>query len=252
MSSKAFRLVDELKDASSPQAMRSSSRLPETSEAPGPAFEGNDLPSEGIYVTEITPLDDGEWVSVTLTEGKSCRHIRLLTQHYAELRPALGRITDVEAEILTEAGQLCGAIQKGMELLGYGAMSRRRLMQKLTARKFAPDIVVAAAVYLEDHGYLSAAQDAIRFAEQGVRKLWGPCRIKEDLFARGFPTEVVSEAMDALEDVDFSENCACAIQKKYGDIPEDNAEMKKMVAALMRLGYTSDQIREALRSYLGK
>jgi len=151
-----------------------------------------------------------------------------------------------QAEITEGEGRLSDAIRKSMELLGYGAMSQKKLIQKLTLRGFEPDVAMAAAAYLRSRGLLPETEDAVRFAEQGVRKLWGPRRIKEDLYARGFTAEAIDTAMDSLSRVDFVANCAKVISKKYGYLSEDPREAKKMVASLMRMGYTASQIKAAI------
>lgn len=254
MSPKAFRLVDQLSTAEKEQAPRArAARSPAPNVPKVKTDEVSVDPSAvvGTRITEITPMEGGAWMSVTLVtraaeEKPVRRYIHLLPEQYRVLSPAVGEVTLAYAETLEEAGKLCDAIRKGMELLGYGAMSRRRLIQKLTARGFGRETAEEAAAYLSDHGAFCEETDAIRFAEQGVRKLWGPRRIRDDLYARGFPTDVIAVAMDALEDVDFVENCGRVIVK-HGGIPRKQDEIKKMIAALMRLGYTSGQIREALR-----
>ena len=138
-------------------------------------------------------------------------------------------------------------LTKAAELLGYGAISPRRLSQKLLQRGYDADTVAAAIGYLTERGLLRESEDAVRFAEQGVRKLWGTRRIREDLYARGFSSDAIDEAMEALESVDFEENCAKVIRKKYGSAPEDPAELKKMTAALVRCGYTFSEIKAAVR-----
>ncbi len=142
---------------------------------------------------------------------------------------------------------MAAVLAKAAELLGYGAMSPRRLSQKLLQRGFDADTVEAAISYLTEHGFMRESEDAVRFAEQGARKLWGTRRIREDLYARKFSEEAIAEAMDALESVDFEANCAKVIQKKYGAPPKDPADLKKMTAALMRLGYTFTEIKAAMR-----
>lgn len=138
-------------------------------------------------------------------------------------------------------------LAKAAELLGYDAMSPRRLSQKLLQRGYDTDAVEAAIVYLTERGLLRESDDAVRFAEQGVRKLWGTRRIREDLYARGFSADAIDEAMEALKSVDFEGNCAKVIQKKYGSPPQDTAELKKMTAALVRCGYTFSEIKAAVR-----
>lgn len=201
----------------------------------------------GVIITEIVPMEEGEWVSVAIKEGRELRYVRLTLEQYAVLKPTVGEVCSAMVENLEQAGKLCDAVRKGMELLGYGAMSPKRMTQKLTLRGFDKETVTAAVNHLARHGLLPECDDAVRFAEQGVRKLWGPRRIREDLFARGFSTQSVTVAMESLEDVDFFENCTKVIEKKYGGIPEEPAKVPKMIAALIRLGYTSEQIREAMK-----
>lgn len=254
MSPKAFRLVDQLSPAEKEQAPRARAARSPSPNAPKAKVDEASVDLSvlvGTGIAEIMPMEGGAWMSVTLVtraaeEKPVRRYIHLLPEQYRVLSPAVGEVTLAYAETLEEAGKLCDAIRKGMELLGYGAMSRRRLIQKMTARGFGRETAEEAAAYLSDHGAFCEETDAIRFAEQGVRKLWGPRRIRDDLYARGFPTDVIAVAMDALEDVDFVENCGRVIVK-HGGIPKKQDEIKKMIAALMRLGYTSGQIREALR-----
>lgn len=158
--------------------------------------------------------------------------------------------TDVKPKKPTKEAKddpLEAVLLKAQELLGYGAMSPRRLSQKLLQRGFDEDIVAEAIRYLTDHGFMRESEDAVRFAEQGVRKLWGIRRIREDLYARRFSEQAIADALYVLENVDFEANCAKAIAKKYGSIPNEPSEIKKMTAALMRMGYSLSEIKAAMR-----
>ena len=62
--------------------------------------------------------------------------------------------------------------------------------------------------------------------------------------------EAVEEAMEEISDTDWEENCAAAIRKKYGEIPEDRGERQKLIAAMVRLGYDTDTVKEAMRTIL--
>jgi SOS response regulatory protein OraA/RecX len=66
----------------------------------------------------------------------------------------------------------------------------------------------------------------------------------------GFTREAVEEAMENISDTDWEENCAAAIRKKYGEIPEDRGERQKLIASMMRLVYDTDTIKEAMRAIL--
>jgi FMN phosphatase YigB (HAD superfamily) len=67
-----------------------------------------------------------------------------------------------------------------------------------------------------------------------------------------FPRVAVQARLEwcGLSDVDFAENGAAVIRKKYEEIPDDRAARQKLMAAMMRLGYDSGEIREAMRRIL--
>jgi SOS response regulatory protein OraA/RecX len=217
-----------------------------------------DLPPDTCAVLSVTPVGEGETVTVVLAlpdpEGKRAQRVRfcLLVEQYTELGVKTGEITPEEADALLDAGKLCGAIRRGISLLGYGDQSARRLAYKLTAKGVDRDIAVRATAYLAEKGYIREDDTAALRARGGVNKGWGKRRIREDLMAHGFTREAVEEAMEDLADTDWGENCAAAIRKKYGEIPEDKGERQKLIAAMMRLGYDTDTVREAMREILKK
>lgn len=217
-----------------------------------------DLPPDTCAVLSVTPMGEGETVTVVLAlpdpEGKKAQRVRfcLLVEQYAELGVKTGEITPEEADALLDAGRLCGAIRRGISLLGYGDQSARRLAYKLTAKGVDGDTAARATAYLTEKGYIREDDTATLRAEQDLRKGWGERRIREDLIAHGFTREAVEEAMESLSDTDWVENCTAAIRKKYGEIPEDKGERQKLIAAMMRLGYDTDTVREAMREILKK
>lgn len=215
-------------------------------------------PCDSYHIISITPEGEGETVAVVLSApnmetGKADRlKLHLLTEQYAELGIRVGELTREQADMLMEAGALCAAIRRGMGLLQYGDRSVRRLAYALTAKGVDRDTAAAAAAYLAKKGFIREDDTARLRAEQSLRKGWGLRRICEDLRAQGFPSDVIEEVAEGLSEVDFSENCAAVIRKKYGAIPEDRAGRQKLMAAMMRLGYDSDEIREATRRILRK
>lgn len=217
-----------------------------------------DLPPDTCAVLSVTPAGEGETVTVVLAlpdpEGKRAQRVRfcLLVEQYAELGVKTGEITPEEADALLDAGKLCGAIRRGISLLGYGDQSARRLAYKLTAKGIDRDTAARATAYLTEKGYIREDDTATLRAEQDLRKGWGERRIREDLMTHGFTREAVEEAMESLSDTDWVENCTAAIRKKYGEIPEDKGERQKLMAAMMRLGYDTDTVREAMREILKK
>ena len=210
-----------------------------------------------VEITALTPEEGGGVTTVTLVVHASAGDIqgerytlRLLTVSCLDLNLTVGEISARRLGELRYAEELYRAVIKSLELLGYGSMSRRRLGDKLMARGFSREIAYGAVDYVAERGYMDDADTADRFARRGIAKLWGPRRIKEDLFARGYTAEVIEIAMSELDDVDFAQNCATVIRKKYGGIPVDMAARRKLAAALVRQGYASEHINRAMRDEL--
>ncbi len=262
--SRAVRLMDELGgDASLPTVPKGREMRLSVPSAEQTAYASPAAPA----VLSVKPSGEGDVVAVVLilpsdagasgagasdapasgTPASEKVRLYLLVEQYADLRPREGSISPEDAEALLEAGRFCAAVKRGMRLLQYGDQSARRLAYKLTAKGIDRETADAAAAYLAQKGYIHEDDTARLRAEQGVRKLWGPRRIREDLRANGFAPDAVAEAMESVSEVDFEENCATVIRKKYHGVPEDRTERQKLFAALARLGYDADVIREAMR-----
>ncbi len=210
-------------------------------------------------ILSVRPSGEGETVEVVLSlpnqreddadpDRKPTRlALHLLLEQYADLAPRKGGISAEEADALLIAGRLCAAIKRGMNLLQYGDMSARRLSYKLTAKGVDRTAAEEAAAYLTEKGYIREDNAAALRAAADVRKGWGPRRVREDLRANGFTPDAVEDALASLADVDFEENCAVLIRRKYCPLPADRADTQKMVASLMRMGYDTDMIRSAAR-----
>lgn len=204
-------------------------------------------------VLSVTPEGEGETVAVVLAlpsaEGKAPKRVRicLLTEQYADLAVQAEKISLERAQELLEAGKLCAAIQRGIGMLAYGNQSVRRLAYKLTAKGVERAIAETAAAYLAAKGYIRETDTALLRAREGLRKGWGLMRIREDLRAHGFDAEAIEAVAEDLSEVDFTENCEAVIRKRYGDIPAERPERQKLTAAMLRLGYEPEEIREAMR-----
>ena len=124
----------------------------------------------------------------------------------------------VEAEKLAavlEAGRLSDAIRRGVNHLSYSSPSQKGLEKKLMAAGVSRSSAARAAAYLAGEGLIREADTATLRAEQGLRKGWGPRRIREDLRAKGFAPDSVDAAMESLADVDFTARLVKILRKKW-------------------------------------
>ena len=205
-----------------------------------------------ITVRSLRAQNDGAEVLVQVLlesgEHREQKSLPLTMEQYCDLKPARGIISEETYERLEEASQLCGALRSGENLLSYGANSVQMLARKLVQRGFSREIAMAAAQRLQEMGLIDEERDLRREIEKCTRKLWGSRRISAHLWSRGFSTESLSDLSDLLDEIDFKANCAALIRKKYGEIPTDPAEMRRMTASLSRYGYSLEEIRGAIRS----
>lgn len=203
-----------------------------------------------VTITSISALNGGSEVALTvrIEEGEhfETRRLVLLARQYAELRPEKGDIDCDKFEVLQSAAEICSAVKRGMYILGYGACSAKQMLIKLRSKGFSRESATSAAEYLCELGYIKEIDDAQREAQKSLKKHWGKRRIAAALIEKGYTREAVAEALDSLDEVDFAELCAELISQRYRGVPGDVDERRKLVASLLRYGYSSSEIKEAI------
>ena len=172
---------------------------------------------------------------------------------FADLRLAVGECDRDTFDAVSDAAELYRATKKGLSLLGYGASSQKALYRKLVLKGFSKDIAQRATLELSESGYINENSDAVREAERGVSKLWGKKRIIAHLRSKGYPDEAIKEAVYSLEDsgIDFAQLCAERLERDIDSLPRDPKEMQKLVASLMRYGFSGGEIKKAIKAFHG-
>ena len=208
-----------------------------------------------ISVYRILAVENGEAaeISLELSNGRASQQIKgtVSAAMFAELGLPLSlkepfSIDRERCEEILRCMKLYAAIKKGICLLGYASNTARTLSHKLKTKGYPDDIAEEAVAYLKEKGYIRERDDAILFAEHLTRhKLYGKNRIRKEMFVKGFPEDVIREALETLE-IDFSEICAKRIRSMGGSGIFDNAaEKNKAISALMRYGFSVQEIRDA-------
>ena len=203
-----------------------------------------------IALISLRAQNEGAEIALTLKieSGENSEQKRLIisTEQYGEMKPKRGSLTPEEYDALESAARLYAAIRRGEGLLSYSSNSARMLTRKLNQKGYDRETAEKAAEILKDKGLINEQKDVEREVERCVRKLWGTARIRAHLWSKGFDREGLTELDTLLEEVDFAENCAQLIRKKYKTPPTDPAERRRMIAALARYGYSMSEIKEAI------
>lgn len=182
-----------------------------------------------------------ERVTVTLDDGSE---IKATLGVVAELRLFVGRaLEDAELQQLRASASVALARNRGLELLSYRPMSCKELLDKLMQKGETPEDAEAAVAWLLEQGFL----DDTRYAAQVVRhyagKGYGEGRIRQELRRRGIPRELWDEAVREMPEPD--DKLDRFLTSRLSD-PRDREQVRKVSAALLRRGYSWEEIRSAL------
>lgn len=150
--------------------------------------------------------------------------------------------------LLCDAQERLACVQKAFVFLSYGDLSRKRLIEKLR-RSFPPELCEQTADRLEERGYLDDLRLAERYAESYYEiRSYGPMRIRQELYGKGFSREVIEQALEPYQELDHREKIAELLEKKYPrEVLSDPAVRRKASDWLRRNGYGWTEISEVLR-----
>ncbi len=140
------------------------------------------------------------------------------------------------------------ARERAYYLLGYRDHSKKELYDKLL-KSARPEIAMDIINMVEEQGLLNDEDYAGKLARYYMlSKKWGAKKAYYEMLKRGIDKELILSAIDEC-DVDFTEQIKAIIDKKYYDCLEDYKGKQKLIAALMRLGYSYDDIKTAISEY---
>lgn len=159
-------------------------------------------------------------------------------------------ITEEEFLGMDRSAALSRAIARMKGILSYSGVSRRMLIQKLKGYDFSEEICTTAADYAVEHGMVREDVQVEHAVDTYLRrKYWGRRRIAAELSAKGYPREVIESALADIPEEDFMHALHVILERKYGEIPADPQEKQKMILSLLRMGYSGNEIKDALASF---
>ncbi len=203
------------------------------------------------YITSISAGGLGEIIvtfEISDGENKSVSKFLISDAAYIELSLSIGA-SDISAyDAVERESNIYIAYKRALYALGFSSASKKALLHKLVNKGCEAEYAREAIERLEANGFFCEADFAVREGEKCLAKLWGAERIRAHLKEKGYTDNSVNSVLFAFEDngVDFEENCALLIRKKYSRIPTDKKEMQKLIASIMRYGYSLSQIKSAL------
>ena len=129
-------------------------------------------------------------------------------------------------------------------------LSRRELTDKLNRKGVDPDTAAETADWLESLGAVDDIAYAGVIARHYAAGGYGPGRVRQELQKRGIPRELWDDALFQLPD--SAEAIDLFLRKKLGGRTPDRAMLKKLSDALLRRGFSWNDIRPALNRLGGE
>ena len=132
------------------------------------------------------------------------------------------------------------AIKYACYLLQFSDKSEKKLRQKMREKQYTDEVIDEAFAVMRSSGIISDENLCLKkYVSIANSKLYGPIRIRSELFAKGFSHEDIKTA-ESIADIDFYELCSEMCEKllSSGRIDlSDRNERDKFKAKLIRYGY---------------
>lgn len=161
-------------------------------------------------------------------------------------------IDDGDLAAFKEAAGSRLAFNSAMFSLDLRDHSQREMRKKLSA-KFDENSANEAVEKLVDLGLINDRRYAENLTrELFERKKYGKNRVKNELFRRGIDSEIINDVIENYEnenDTDNVKTIVDIIRKKYYNKLVDEKSRQRVVAALVRLGYSFSDIRQAMSEF---
>lgn len=180
-------------------------------------------------------------------DGEAAVKVDTETLLRAGLKPG-SEITDEELHQLILDSDARRAKEKALYLLEHRDHSKKELTEKIARTAASWEAARSAASQMEELGLVDDEAYARRRAKELFeQKRYGPLRVRQELRQKGIADWLIEELLEEYGGEGLEENLRAVLERKYPAWQEDEKTRRRAYAALQRMGYTYEQIREGMR-----
>ena len=184
--------------------------------------------------TKIHLLIDGEYKITTDIEFWSINSVADGTD-----------LSEEEWEELVSAVNYRKAFNKCADYLSRRSHSEKELLDKVIKGGVDRDSAVKAIERFKELGYINDRDFAFEYTEYLLNsKRYSLNRVKQELYYKGISKDIISEVIDGIE-TDQAQTVINIINKSYVRKLNEEGGREKVIAALMRRGFSYSDIKEA-------
>ena len=197
-----------------------------------------------LTVTEVRRTG-GEGCTVLLSSGGAVKTTLAVA---AEMSIYSGReLDDGEERELLDKSALARARERAMRIISARPMSERELYDRLVEKGETERNAADCVAWLKELHFLSDEEYAGMIVRHYAQKGYGRRRVRDELYRRKVPRSLWDAALDELPEQD--EMIDRLLRSRIKSERPDRAELKKASDALLRRGFSWEEIRAAINRF---
>ena len=153
-------------------------------------------------------------------------------------------LSDEQVDALREAARRSETKLRAARMASSRMLSKKELTDRLRRKGADPDEAAEAAERMEELGAVNDSAYAGVVVRHYAAMGYGRGRVEQELYRRGIPKELWEEALGELPD--SADAIDAFLRGKLKGRKPDRAELKRLSDALLRRGYSWNEIRPAL------
>ena len=155
-------------------------------------------------------------------------------------------LSEEELGAVREASQLGRAKEQALKIISR-PHSSRELFDKLVEKGESEENAARCVQWLQDIHLLDDSEYAAMLVRHYAAKAYGVQRIRSELYRRKVPKELWEGALEEMPETD--DTIDRLLRSRLRSPEPDRAELKKATDALLRRGFSWEEIRAAVNRY---
>lgn len=198
-----------------------------------------------MRLDKIEPLSGTERVKLRFSDGTAMRLPAMLVYDLG-LKTGMELSEDRLRQIQEEAGY-ASSKQRAVRILAASVSSRKELARKLIQKGETRENTDRTIEWLDSMNLLDDEAAARQIAQREYARGYGPRKIRQVLAQKGIEKKLWDNAMEGL--TDYQASVERYLSRHLSGTDPDTKEKKKLTDALLRRGFSWEQIRRGFQQY---